>query len=153
MAVIGLNEDGTYAQDCPLCGQKLTDPVYATSHFMVDDTHRLYKYSDAAMHWDCYATWADRDEFVALYFESIRADAKDNEYWPVIGEAEGVLIRYGVAVKEASVTLRKSGTELRVPREDWSRWLAGGYVCTCAHQLEILAVEEALPFLNSIKMP
>jgi hypothetical protein len=115
--------------------------------------HRLFKYSDAATHWDCFAKWPDRDEFARLYFDAVRADAVGNKYWPVISELETILVRFGVAINEISVVLRKIGTDHRVKRPDWSRWLKGGYIESCNHPLEQEAVEEALPFLRTIRLP
>lgn len=54
MALVAIHPDGTYASKCALCGELLTEPIYATSHFIGDETHDLYRFSDAAMHWNCY---------------------------------------------------------------------------------------------------
>jgi hypothetical protein len=139
--------------DCPLCGATLAAPIYATTHFIHDETHPLWRFSDAAMHWDCYAKWPEQVEFAELYFASTRAFAEGNTHWPIIAETDGVLVRYGVAVDEVSVVLRRSGSELRVSRADWSRWLDGRYEQACAHSLERRALEEALDFLRKVQLP
>jgi len=55
---------------CPLCGQILAteDLVVAFAPFLQPD-HRLWRYSDSAMHATCFAASPDRDELEALYAE------------------------------------------------------------------------------------
>lgn len=61
-----------WGQECPLCGVKMSqaDRLFATSHFIADSGHDLWRFSDAAMHWDCYANWRHRRRFGRMYFES-----------------------------------------------------------------------------------
>lgn len=54
---------------CPLCEkvfQKGYD-VVATSHFIIDQTDPLWRYSDAAMHRQCFASWEYRETFRDKY--------------------------------------------------------------------------------------
>jgi hypothetical protein len=54
---------------CPLCEARLgegTDLV-ATSHFVADRNHRLWRFSDAAMHRSCFLSWEHRLEFIELF--------------------------------------------------------------------------------------
>lgn len=55
--------------DCSICGEVLLtghDSV-ATAHFIPDQSHPLWRYSDAAMHYDCFQQWPHREEYVAEY--------------------------------------------------------------------------------------
>lgn len=60
--------------DCPLCDNVIaTGQRYvATLHFLQDQSHPLWRYSDAAMHYDCFQRWPCREEFVAEYNRTIR---------------------------------------------------------------------------------
>jgi hypothetical protein len=57
---------------CPLCAEVIAaeQPIVSTSHFIESPAHPLWQFSDAAMHYDCFQTWAMRDEFVAEYNNS-----------------------------------------------------------------------------------
>ena len=149
MAVVALNPDGTYASDCALCRLLLTDPVFATSHFIHDPSDDLWPYSDAAMHWECYARWPHQSRFAGLYFES-RARWAQNKFWQTLLHCEDTLVLYGLVVKEVSVGLRKTGSEIRVDRENWSSFLSGEWQDYCHHPLETAAVKEVLHMLITL---
>lgn len=53
---------------CAICGRVIAveDSVVGFAAFL-DPTHRLWRYSDAAMHGPCYEAWPERAEFEALY--------------------------------------------------------------------------------------
>lgn len=88
-----------------------------------------------------------------MYFEALveRAQKIGNPYWCVVAQTKDVLVTYGAAVEEIIVSLRKSGTCIRVRREKWSQWIEDGWSSSYGHELEKLALEEALPFLRSLK--
>jgi hypothetical protein len=54
---------------CPLCDHVIVDvdEIVATSHFIADSADRLWRYSDAAMHKNCFKNWEYRERFVARY--------------------------------------------------------------------------------------
>lgn len=58
---------------CALCGEVIVTEheLVATSHFISDPSHPLWRYSDAAMHCDCFQRWPHREEFVAEYNRTI----------------------------------------------------------------------------------
>lgn len=156
MALILKNADGSYASRCPLCGEQLVSPIFATSHFIGDTGHDLHRYSDAAMHWDCYAGWEHQARFADLHFQTFAAAAEQEptrSYWPTIFSTADVRVRYGVAVNEVSVLLRKSGTDLRVRRGDWKSWLSGRWTEWCHHDLETRAVSEIVSELRAVTLP
>jgi hypothetical protein len=58
---------------CPLCGSVLGDgaELAATTHFIGDPNHHLWRFSDAAMHRKCFASWEHRTEFIDLYNDTL----------------------------------------------------------------------------------
>lgn len=157
MALIGVNPDGSYSSGCALCGQALTRPIFATSHFIGDERDDLYRYSDAAMHWDCYANWPHQRRFAAMHFNSIvqrSESASSQNYWPVLlRDDDSLLVRYGVVVDEVSITLRTSGTDIRIPREDWESFLVGRWIEWTQHPLEHEALTAVMDRLKELQLP
>ncbi len=156
MALIARNPDGTYASSCALCGAPLTDPIFATPHFLVDPSHDLYRFSDAALHWNCYIHWPDQARFAALYFEAEIHRSKTNSrlrYWTVLLQSAEALVSYGLVVNELCMVLRKSGTEIRIARDRWPHWLSGGWRQECRPGLECEAVAPLLPELARLILP
>lgn len=64
MAIVILGSSG-----CSLCGEVLMTghAIVATPHFIPDQSHPLWRYSDSAMHYDCFQQWPHREAFVAEY--------------------------------------------------------------------------------------
>lgn len=156
MALIARGKNGEFLQKCPLCDATLHEPLFTTSHFIADERDELYRFSDAAMHWSCYSRWAHQKRFATLYFEARRRgsdSAQWRQYWRVLLQSPEVLVTYGVAVREVSVVLKKSGTDMRVPRERWHHWLEGGWRDGCRAGLEFQAVEAVLSELRSFAIP
>ena len=151
MALLVQKADGTYASSCALCEEVLTEPVFATSHFIGDVSHDLYRFSDAAMHWDCYARWLEQPRFAALYFESVASAVVDHQLWPVVHRSSKALVRYGVMLQELSVLLRATGADLRVRETEWNEWLDGGWLRQVRHPLEEAALREVLPELRQVE--
>jgi len=62
---------------CAICGQILRGKpcdnreYVATSHFIGDRFHHLWRFSDAAMHKQCFMNWEHRKEFVQLFNETV----------------------------------------------------------------------------------
>src|SRR5215813_8715346 len=54
---------------CALCDSvlKVDDAIVATSHFIADSQHPLWRFSDAAMHKSCFLNWDQRQSFVDLF--------------------------------------------------------------------------------------
>lgn len=137
---------------CAICHETISAPIYATSGYIFNVPHKLGRYSDAAMHWDCFAKWEHQQEFANLYFEATVERAQSGSlYWYLIAQTKDVLVQYGAAIEDIIVSLRKSGTAIRVRREEWSQWIEDGWSSSYIHELEKLALEEVLPFLRSLK--
>jgi hypothetical protein len=156
MALVEKNADGTYASTCEICGQPLTEPLYATSHFIEDQSHDLYRFSDAAMHWDCYANWPQQARFASMYFDScVKMFETDRwlHYWRVLWRSEGVLVQYGVSSDKILISLRRTGTDISIPREKWLRWLGGEWRGSCRQPLECQEVERWISEFEKLSLP
>jgi hypothetical protein len=155
MALLFKNPDGTYATKCALCGETLSDPIFATTHFISNKSHPFYRFSDAAMHWNCYVKWADQPRFASMYFEAglQKTNPPWTKYWKTLLKTADVFVQYGFAVNEISVLLRKSGTNLRIHRSRWQTWLSGSWRTDCRPELEVEALGDILPRLRELQIP
>ena len=54
---------------CSLCDAVLLSgqDLVSSQHFIASQNHPLWRYSDSAMHYACFQTWAHREAFVAEY--------------------------------------------------------------------------------------
>lgn len=59
--------------ECSICGKTLneSDDIVATTHFIHDQDHPLWRYSDSGMHRSCFLSWEHRLQFVTLYNTTI----------------------------------------------------------------------------------
>tara|TARA_Y100001937_G_scaffold128230_4_gene203424 strand:- start:131647 stop:132198 length:552 start_codon:yes stop_codon:yes gene_type:complete len=153
VALIIQDEDGNIESTCCLCGEILCEPFYATSHFIADSNHPLFEFSDAPMHWSCYALWPDQTAFADLLFQTKAQNAANDELWTVIFQNQTALVTYGRAVAELDVLLRKSGSSFRVHRDNWRNWCESDWPRDVSHSLEARALSEALPLLKDITLP
>lgn len=156
MAMIARNKDGSFASDCAICGNQLTEPIFATSHFIGDRTHDLYRFSDAAMHWDCYLKWPHQARFASMYFEALKGISESTNrarYWTILLKSSDLLVQYGHVPNEISIALKKSGTDIRVAREDWRGWLKSEWRQQCRPGVEYDAVESSLDLLSKLELP
>jgi hypothetical protein len=152
MALVLRGKDGGYVTKCAICGEALTEPFFATSHFIGDQSHDLWRFSDACMHWDCYATWPHQQRFADLFFQS-RCARAENKYWSLLWKSADVLVTYGIAVDEISVVPRKSASDMRVDRGVWREWLGGNWRKDVEHSLEQQAIQDVIPELEQITIP
>lgn len=107
---------------CAICREQLAGrALFATSGVWLPNTHRLYRYCDAAMHRDCYATWPDRLEFERTRFEARAAGAR-------VFANDDVLVFLGRLATGFEVRVFHSATASTtlVPLEEWQAWLAHG---------------------------
>src|SRR6185369_3503408 len=101
----------------------LTKPIFATTHFIEDQSDRLYEYSDAGMHWDCYANWKYQRRFASQYFNAVRQWIPKNPYWAVVSETDAFLVSANPNLAEpmADIDIRAIGPGFRVPISEWTR--------------------------------
>jgi hypothetical protein len=54
---------------CSICGEVIRDGEdwVGTPHFLHDDKHPLWRFSDSSMHRVCFVTWEHAEEFRDLY--------------------------------------------------------------------------------------
>ena len=58
---------------CSICGVVIKDgdPIVSTTHFIVDENHPLWRFSDSGMHKSCFLAWPLRETFVERYNATI----------------------------------------------------------------------------------
>lgn len=144
MAELLINADGSYENECAICNRPLTDPVFATTHFIMDQSDRLYGYSDAGMHWNCYANWKYQRRFAKQYFEAACQWKARNPYWAIVAQTDEFLITANPNLAEpaADMDICSIGPGFRVPIREWTQWINGGWDASCVHDLERLAMME-----------
>lgn len=142
MAVLAINSDGTYETECAICSLPLSEPVFATTHFINNPSDRLYSFSDAGMHWDCYASWKYQRRFASQYFDCARQWKAKNPYWPIVVETYEFLISANPNLPDpqSAIDIRAIGPGFRVPIPAWTSWINGGWNDSCEHDLQRLAM-------------
>src|SRR5262245_45575515 len=68
---------------CGLCLKPMNkgEALFATSGVWLPPEDILHNFCDAAMHWDCYATWRHRARFAHCYFELWKEAESSNPCW------------------------------------------------------------------------
>ncbi len=155
MALILKNPDGTYSSKCALCGEILSHPIFATSRFIANKSDEFYRFSDSAMHWNCYVKWPQQGRFASLYFEAAlnARELTRSQDWKTLLKSPDAFAGCVFAVNEVSVMLRKSGTNIRLHRSRWQTWLNGGWRGDCRPEFEHEAVSAILPQLQVLQLP
>ena len=107
------------------------------------------------MHWNCYVRWPQQSRFASLYFETAvnRRELMRSQNWKTLLKSPDIFVGYVFAENEVSVMLRKSGTDIRLHRSQWQRWLNGGWLRECRLELEHEAVSAILPQLQELQLP
>lgn len=64
---------------CALCGHIIqqSDAVRAFPAFIADQTHPLWRFSDAAFHSDCFEHWPERQRFLELLSDVLPSRGHD----------------------------------------------------------------------------
>lgn len=150
MALLIQNEDGTYETECAICDRPVHEPIFTTSHFIADSSDPLWSFSDASMHWDCYANWKHQRSFAEQYFETVTQSNFNNPYWPTILKSREISLRANLDrnVYAADIDLRRIGPGPRVDLNQWESWLNGDQLDQCSHALQREAIESVLPTLR-----
>ena len=151
VALLIQNDDGTCATTCSLCDEPLSKPIFGTSHFIHDESDRLYAYSGAGMHWDCYAAWKYQKRFANQYFEVVTNSSYKNPYWPTVLALPNVNMRANCDLTPpvADIDIRAIGPGPRVELDGWADWLDGGYRDDCSHSLQLSALDGVIDDLRS----
>jgi hypothetical protein len=122
------------------------DRRFATSHFLGPSSD-LWQFSDAVMHFDCYAMWEHRARFVRMYFEAKKEWSGQNQFWGVAHSDDRVLVTANPdkLVGEVDVMLAETGSGFRVALANWEDWLSGEWFEDCRHEIEREALLAVLP--------
>jgi hypothetical protein len=109
---------------CRICGFAVENETgyFATTAFL-GDSHRLWPFSDAAMHWPCYASWPDRAEFAKLYSDANARAQAGNPHWQEV--LDNAAIR--VSVSSAGIVrvlLKNLAHNISVPINELDSWIA-----------------------------
>lgn len=159
MALLFGNDDGTYKNTCPICSEPLSKPVFATSHFIADEANPLWRFSDAGMHWECYAHWPERESFARQYFDTVTKYELTNPYWPTVLRHPDVVVRANLDTMQClDIDVRSIGPAPRVDASDWTAFLRGELLGDCVHDCQrsaltaiIPIIREALPTIAAVR--
>jgi hypothetical protein len=142
-----------WGQPCPLCDINMgsEEGLFGTSHFLGRESD-LYGFSDAVMHWDCYARWSHRPRFARLYFEAKKGWSAGNRYWLVAYEDDDIHVSANPdpLVNQVEIVLAETGSTLRIDIPDWNDWLQDDWAETCNHPIERESLATLIPRLRAI---
>lgn len=136
---------------CAVCGDLLAkgQSVFATSGVWLPRDHPLWKFCDAPIHWECLATWPEREAFAR---ERLRALAKFQTYGPIVLSTDDVLVTVARRPNgpQIKVVVGATGAAEYVRYDDWERWLEDGGALPAAtvHPWQRLALEPLIPLLR-----
>jgi hypothetical protein len=138
---------------CAICGQSIRTkgPLFATWGVFFPPEHPLYRFCDAPLHWECYATWPQRQEFARGYLEMRAEGDRHNPYWGTAFRSDRVLVTVNPEPPgSVQVVLAETGSRLFVALDEWEHWLADlmGAV-EGLHPLEQAALREVWPELRA----
>jgi hypothetical protein len=138
--------------ECMLCGKPMhsEDRLFGTTAFL-DADDDLWQFSDAVLHWDCYAKWEHRPRFARKYFDDKGGWGQNNPYWGTAYEDDEVRITINPdpLVAQVDVMLAATGSQTRIPVRDWEDWLGGEWFDKCDHEVERDALASVMPLLRS----
>ncbi|MFN3652397.1 MAG: hypothetical protein ACK47B_22710 [Armatimonadota bacterium] len=112
---------------CAICKAEvdLGTDFFATSGVFFPPEHRLYPFCDAAIHWECYEPWPDREEFARQYFQMWLEGNETNPYWGIALRTETFFVSLNPdpEVDAIKIHLAESGYSVRVSLTKWQAWL------------------------------
>jgi len=113
---------------CSICGQEIdiAQDFFATSgvFFPIDDP--LFKYCDAALHWDCYEHWPHRARFAKQYVDMWAESVSENPYWFMVGHTKRYFIQINPdePVARIDLFLYETGSSVWIELSEWDRWIS-----------------------------
>ena len=115
---------------CAICGEKLDRPFTATSGLAFGPDHRLFKYCDAPLHFDCLETWTDRLGFSLGYYQG-HLQSHQNGYGSLLYQADNWFLACGPEVSGlpyfAKVELKEWPNTLYSKFDKWTKYASGEY--------------------------
>jgi hypothetical protein len=138
---------------CPLCGRTIAegDDVFETWGFVTPEGDPCRGFCDAGIHWSCYAEWRGRERFARACFEAVLKDAAENPHFraTVLADADVLVTTNPRQGFDAIwIALAKTGTTIKVPLPEWSRFLVEPPAGLRA--MEIEALEAEMPRLRAL---
>mgnify|MGYP001061483292 CR=1 FL=1 len=149
MALLYIDEHGRYESACPLCGSRLSDPVFGTNPFRPND-ERLQPYANVGLHWSCYARWSLQRRFAAAYFDHCRRLAGQHPTWSVLMADQRVLVRQSREQQRVAILLAETGSALLVEQSHWNDFLTFRWRSATHHLLETRALAQVINDLARI---
>ncbi len=138
---------------CSLSGIEIkpTDAYFSTSGVFLPAKDPLRKFCDTCMLWEHYAQWPPRERFARAYVEEwIKANQR-NPFWWTIHLDDNVYISANpqTGIEEISVRLMRTGSDIRIPLDSWSKWVEHPESVTPnLHAAEMEALARSLPTLR-----
>ena len=135
---------------CPICGELINDPIFATSGVFLPPTDPLWTYCDTCIHWVCYATWEHRERFAQAYVQMWIENEETNPNWArvFLDEYSFIEINPEPPVVAAHVHLFRTGSRIDIPLSEWEYWMRHERTSLFCHPLEATAWSEALPSIR-----
>jgi hypothetical protein len=139
---------------CALCQQKLDalHSFFRASGEFLPAKDALQRFSNAPLHWKCYATWPERPRFARCYVDAwVKANRRNPFWWTVLRDEHVYLsVNPQPPVEQASLRLTEVGNDIRVPLSRWSEWLRDVDAVTPGlHELEKTTLAAVLPTLRA----
>jgi hypothetical protein len=138
---------------CALCNEPLGDRPHLVTggrSGTFRPRHRLERFRNVSVHWECYEDWPERLRFAAECVSAEAASMSEDEHLGLVLYSEDVCVgvsRHGFV----NVWLMATGTCLSVPFDEWTAWLSDprngddNY-----HRVEVLGLCEVLPELRRL---
>jgi hypothetical protein len=144
---------------CIACQRVLAveDPLMVLPDALPDG-HALIGTAGAALHWDCFACWIEREEFCRAWLEYDRAAAQEHQdrvelhddehsrmwLYPMYGQAERARPREEPSLR---IVLKLSLRQWDILQQDWRSWLTG---VTAPTEFEAAALQQAREALRTV---
>ena len=113
---------------CAICDGLLDRPYAATSGCAFRPGHRLFPYCDTPLHWDCLASWPDREEFSREYFVRSLAHEWRSGGGRILKATARWFIGRRPFLESVFVSLRDWPLSVGTPCADWESFLQGAYL-------------------------
>ncbi len=105
---------------CTICKELLGhDDYLITWGCAVDQTHPLWPYCDAPIHWRCYCDWEHRQEFAAANYELQLKTLRNNPYWVALRVESNWFAELMPRSATLRIHFRRTGTLLEFNPQNW----------------------------------
>ncbi|HPF39280.1 MAG TPA: hypothetical protein P5081_12980 [Phycisphaerae bacterium] len=135
---------------CPICNEviRAEHHIFATWGVWLETDHKLFRYCDAGMHWDCYAHWPHRPEFAKSYIDFWFEWSRESPYSGFVFVNDEALVSVARETEIVTVRVFSTGVTYVVGFDQWRDWLRAPTLGPKAHPLEFESVLAILPTLR-----